>query len=178
MIEYPNPYVLKLRDWIDINKLNWTELTQNPNSIKLLEENIDKIDWFYLSNNPNAIHLIKKYIGLKHLDMGLLSTNSSPGIIELFRENKKLKIHWKLLSLNTSPDAIKLIEKNLWKIDWYYLSKNENAITILEKNLKFVDFKNFSKNPCAVPILFVGIIKTLNIALHNINASTPSLLFF
>ena len=34
MIEYPNPYVLKLRDWIDINKLNWTELTQNQNSPK------------------------------------------------------------------------------------------------------------------------------------------------
>ena len=35
MIEF-NPQVLKLRDWIEIDKLNWTELTQNPCAIKLL----------------------------------------------------------------------------------------------------------------------------------------------
>jgi hypothetical protein len=28
----------KLRDWIDIDKLNWNILCINPNSIKLLEK--------------------------------------------------------------------------------------------------------------------------------------------
>ena len=35
----------KLRDWIDINKLNWQGLTENPNAIDLLEQNKDKINW-------------------------------------------------------------------------------------------------------------------------------------
>ena len=50
----------KLRDWIDINKLNWNYLSYNPNAIELLKENQDKIDWDYLSFNINAIELLKK----------------------------------------------------------------------------------------------------------------------
>jgi len=38
----------KLRDWIDIDKLNWNILSYNLNAIKLLEENPDKINWSYL----------------------------------------------------------------------------------------------------------------------------------
>ena len=29
--------MLKLRDWIDINKIDWDELSKNPNAIKLLK---------------------------------------------------------------------------------------------------------------------------------------------
>ncbi len=29
--------MLKLRDWIDINKLNWIGLSENPNAIELLK---------------------------------------------------------------------------------------------------------------------------------------------
>ena len=35
--------MLKLRDWIDINKLNWNTLSENPNAIELLKENQNKI---------------------------------------------------------------------------------------------------------------------------------------
>jgi hypothetical protein len=52
--------MLKLRDWIDINKINWDCLSLNPNAIKLLKENKDKINWEELSRNPNAIELLKK----------------------------------------------------------------------------------------------------------------------
>jgi hypothetical protein len=27
--------MLKLRDWVDINKLNWSYLSENPNEIEL-----------------------------------------------------------------------------------------------------------------------------------------------
>ena len=50
----------KLRSWIDINKINWSFLSDNPNAIHLLENNYDKINWHWLSQNPNAIHLLKK----------------------------------------------------------------------------------------------------------------------
>ncbi len=47
--------MLKLRDWVDIDKLNWSALTENPNAIELLKENKNKIHWVVLSKNPNAI---------------------------------------------------------------------------------------------------------------------------
>ena len=37
-------YLCKLRDWIPIEKLNWSGLSYNPNAIRLLEQNIYKID--------------------------------------------------------------------------------------------------------------------------------------
>ena len=49
--------MLKLSDWIDINKISWDYLSCNKNAVYLLEENKDKINWCYLSSNPNAIKL-------------------------------------------------------------------------------------------------------------------------
>jgi hypothetical protein len=45
--------MLKLRDWVDINKINWYYLSENPNAIELLKENKNKIDWHFFSKNPN-----------------------------------------------------------------------------------------------------------------------------
>jgi len=33
----------KLRDWIDVNKLYWSYLSENPNAVDLLEKNQDKL---------------------------------------------------------------------------------------------------------------------------------------
>ena len=52
--------MLKLLDWIDINKIDWHYLSFNPNAIELLKENQDKIYWPNLSKNPNAIDLLKE----------------------------------------------------------------------------------------------------------------------
>ena len=49
--------MLKIRDWIDINKLNWDSLSLNSNAVDILEKNQDKINWNYLSYNENAIKL-------------------------------------------------------------------------------------------------------------------------
>ena len=40
--------MLKLLDWIDINKIHWGLLSRNPNAITLLKEKKDKIDWSML----------------------------------------------------------------------------------------------------------------------------------
>jgi hypothetical protein len=37
-------------------------LSQNPNAIDILRENINKIDWHNLSSNPNAISLLRENI--------------------------------------------------------------------------------------------------------------------
>jgi hypothetical protein len=75
--------MLKLRDWVYINKIDWECLSLNPNTIELLKENKNKIYWWGLSSNPNAIKLLK--------------------------ENKD-KINWEYLSLNTN--AIELLKEN------------------------------------------------------------------
>ena len=50
----------KLRNWINLNKIDWDCLSSNPNAIFLLEQNPDKINWIRLSSNPNAIDLLEK----------------------------------------------------------------------------------------------------------------------
>ena len=39
---------MKLRDWIDYDKLNWKILSLNPNAIELLEKNKDNIIVYHL----------------------------------------------------------------------------------------------------------------------------------
>ena len=46
-----------------------------------------------------------------------------------------------------------LLEKNLDKIDWDWLSANPNAIPLLEKNQKKIYWNYLSLNPNAIPLL-------------------------
>ena len=55
-----NPRFLKLRKWIPIDKVDWDELSINPNAIHIIENNLDKVKWPWLSRNPNAMHIIEK----------------------------------------------------------------------------------------------------------------------
>ena len=52
---------MKLRAFINMEKINWTMLSGNPapNAIKLLETNPEKINWYMMSGNPSAIHLLE-----------------------------------------------------------------------------------------------------------------------
>ena len=94
----------------NLDKVNWSYLSSNPNAIHLLEQNLDKVEWHNLSSNPNAIHLLEQ-----NLD----------------------KVNWFRLLQN--PNAIHLLEKNLDLLEknlddnWYYLSINKNAIHLLAK---------------------------------------------
>jgi len=40
-----------------MDKINWTNLSSNPNAIHLLEKNNDKIVWSELSQNPSIFEL-------------------------------------------------------------------------------------------------------------------------
>ena len=77
---------MKLLDWIPLDKINWSNLSRNPNAIHLLEQNIDKIDWYNLSENPNAIHLLEQ--NMDKIDWTWFFTN--PSIFEI--DKKQLKI--------------------------------------------------------------------------------------
>ena len=59
LIYFFNYQMMKLRDWVNIDKLNWENLSLNINAIELLKDNSHKIDWGVLSSNINAIDLLK-----------------------------------------------------------------------------------------------------------------------
>jgi hypothetical protein len=157
----------KLKDWIPPEKLDWENLSLNPNAIEMLKENPDKIEWGYLASNPNAIDLLKA--NLDKIEWGYLSEN--PSAIELLeekinRENEMSKeyletlhhfekINWKLLSGN--PNAIELLKENLDEIYWPLLSKNQHpyAIELLKENQDKINWKWLSQNtnPNAIELL-------------------------
>jgi len=99
------------------NKVNWLYLSNNPNAIKILKENIDKIVWTGLSNNLEAINLLK----------------ANPD-----------KIVWEVLSGN--PEAMSLLEANQDKINWEVLSRNPKAMSLLEANQDKIVWKELSLN--------------------------------
>jgi len=99
--------MLKLKEFIQEDKLNWMWLSLNPNAIHLLEQNPDKIDWIHLSENPNAIHIL---------------------------EQNPDKIHW--ISLSENPNAIHMVEKNLDRISWGCLSSNPSIFELDYNALK------------------------------------------
>ena len=46
-----------------------------------------------------------------------------------------------------------MLEKNIDKIDWYWLSKNPNAISILEENSDKIHWNALFANPNAISII-------------------------
>ena len=80
--------MFKLRDCVQSDKIDWKWLSENPNAIHLLEQNLDKIKWVALSANPNAIHLLEQ--NLDKVQWSLLCGN--PGIFEYdYEEMKKTR---------------------------------------------------------------------------------------
>ena len=129
-----------------IDKIDWTNLSKNINTIPLLEKNLDKVDWHELSGNMNAIPLLEQ--NSDKIDWTFLSCNINA--ISLLEQNLD-KIDWRQLSGNIN--AIPLLEKNLDKIDWRQLSRNINAIPLLEQNLDKIDWFQLSGNINAVSLL-------------------------
>jgi len=82
---------MKLREWINKEKLYKDVLNSNPNSIRYIQE-FDIIDIYMLSGNKNGI--------------------------EILRKNKD-KIDWYLLSYN--PNGIELLHLCTFKMPIFYI---------------------------------------------------------
>ena len=54
---------MKLRDFINLNYLDWWYLSANPSpaAVHLLEQNLDKVLWTNLCENPAAIHILEQH---------------------------------------------------------------------------------------------------------------------
>ena len=106
--------IYKLKEWVNIDRLNWFWLSANQNAIHLLEENIDKIDWNMLSVNPNAIHILEKNID--KINWHELSTN--PEIFTFVYDYEKMKSNMDKIGLShelsmrvLDPDRLERISK-------------------------------------------------------------------
>ena len=102
-----NRPIWKLRDWIDLEKLDKLSLSLNPNAINFLEANQNKINWNNLSFNPNAIKLLNE---------------------------KRDRIDYCNLSAN--PNTMKLLEDNIDNIYWYELSRNPSIFELDYETMK------------------------------------------
>jgi len=160
-----NRPVWKLKDWIDLEKLDWSQLSLNPNAIKLLEENLDKIHWCQLSKNTNGIELLLKNFDKIHLQ-NFAQNDKLPEIFDDLIN----KINWLdyviTLSKNKKSYEIFKKHKDYFKIKnlincfydetitniKYNQSMSMNANELL-KNIDDIDWKGFSANPTAIDFL-------------------------
>jgi hypothetical protein len=132
---------------LNINdKIDWHQISSNPNAIELLMANPEEIDWETLSANPGAIELLKA--NPEEIYWSMLSEN--PNAIELLKANPK-KINWQMLSGN--PNAIELLKANRKKIFWGMLSGNPNAIELLKANRKKIFWGRLSENENAIELI-------------------------
>jgi hypothetical protein len=142
--------------------IDWHKLSENPNAISILEDNINKIDWNKLTLNPNpkVISIVEQYYGSGFVlpDTFWYNLSANPNAIPLL--TRMQKVDWRTLSKNPNPEAISMIDKhlkankkNINDVDWEWLSENPNAISILENYIDHVDWYSLSMNPNAIPIL-------------------------
>lgn len=152
-----------------------SKLSSNINAIEFLERNPKMIDWFYMSKNENAI-LTNQNIDKICRSTVCCNKNAIEIIIKIMNEYPN-ELNFEFLSINTHPDAIQLLEQNLFYkrmpylscntaavhilkiypalIDWVMLSSNTHpdAIQLIEQNLDKICWHTLSSNPSAVHIL-------------------------
>ena len=162
------------------NIVAWDILSGNPNAIDLLRKKIkeerkmtladyeeledsEKIAWSNLCENPEAIALLEK--SPDKIVWFNLSSNKNPKAVKLLKERVEYesslskdtynhltnKINWAYLSNN--QNAIKILEANQGNIDWFALSNNPKAIKILEANQGKIVWEVLSGNPEAIRLL-------------------------
>ena len=143
----------------NLDKIDWSILSKNENAINLLKSNPHNIDWRSFSQNENAINLLME--NPINIDWEYLSLNSNALLLindkineeqllnnEQFQLlNKKNKIDYFYLTLNTNPRIIEILEKYPDKINWEMLSQNPAGINLLEKNKDKINYELLSLNP-------------------------------
>ena len=106
-------------------KINWTLLSANPKTIKILKEeydnnpNSDKLIWSELCSNPKAIEILtkeyEKYPNSDKLVWSALCSNPNPKIIKLLEKEIKVNprnIDINALAGNETTEVIKFLKNN------------------------------------------------------------------
>ncbi len=134
----------------NLDEVCWTNLSRNPAAIHLLRQNMEKIEWYLLVENELAIPIFEENphqlddasdAGASFRTSGARKDDNwdelltNPSIIHLLKDNfdptftgEVREIDWTLLSEN--PSAIHILEKNQDKINWRFLSSNQEIFEL------------------------------------------------
>ena len=157
------------------DNIDWFELTTNSSAIHLLEKNLDKTNRNQLLQNISAMCIMEKnkdkldYWGYfcrrandrqiriieDHLDevdevidlvknVNKIRATSTPVGIPMYIPTSN--VNWKELSTNRY--AVHILEKNVDKIDWFFLSRNSSsrALHLLETHPDQICWKQLCLN--------------------------------
>jgi hypothetical protein len=134
--ENPNPKAVALLEK-NLDKVNWKGLCKNPSmdAMRLLAKHPARIDWDIICENLYFIDLLE-----------MLEKKSGKKITAQMKGFDWCKI-WKhpdVFRLVSQVSDDKIIIKHPYKIDWKGLSENPHptALKLLNKNIDKVDFEN------------------------------------
>lgn len=134
----------KLRNWVELEKLNLEGLATNPNSIDLFATFAERLE---TEKNKNPLHS-STAMQLPIWNWLVVNENSS-----LFFQRFRTYIPWDYIACG--PAATILSNEDYHKINWRYasISSNPHAIALLEVNQDCIDWDHLSSNPAAVHLL-------------------------
>jgi len=111
---------------------------------ELIKNNeLEKIYWLRLSTNPATMHIMNDPKYYPYIDWRGIVYNKNA--LELVKNNLHM-IYKRWAFICGSPYLIDIIEKNMNKVNWCWLSYNYNAIHILEKNIEKINVNNLRLN--------------------------------
>lgn len=122
----PSPFAIEIIKTHFLEKINAEEHDED------LDDSPSNMDnfWYNLSQNPNALHILKENV--EQINWNSLSLNTNPDVYELY-EKHPYRLNWFHIHLNHNPSAIKILEKFPEKINWEQLFENPFAIHLIEK---------------------------------------------
>lgn len=140
------------------NDLIWSEVSDHPRIVSLLDRCLDQVDWTILAKNPNAVHLLEERAEKENGGTSFwMNLSKNPNAIHLL-ERYPDKICW--LTVTTNPNALHLVEQHLANSElrahpraiWQNLASNSNpeALLILKRYMK-EDLHTASSALCANP---------------------------
>lgn len=156
-------YVLRPYFTAHIDKVEWEFLSQNPNAIDMIRDNIDKVETTHLcwNEHPDAIRMVEDRIEDACWDA--LSCNSSATYV-LEQHLDKIKLFW--LCHNNHPNAVRLFNAYVSKHEcfdtinqtmWHTICANPTMISIVNEHLQpdsaNINWFRLSTNPRAILIL-------------------------
>lgn len=154
----PNPISIVLieKNLDKLNKQGWVNLIQNEQAMGIIENNFFIIEnnnyWEYLCSHKQGIDLIIKNKKINYLnDRCWKSILQNYHHYQLILENLgkvylKSNVMWEYICLNSHPEIVTLISKNLSRINnlynadtcWENICLNSGAVNIIKDNFDFL----------------------------------------
>ena len=160
---YLNPHA-NLIEFSRHNEVDPYWLSRHPSNkaVKMMiaKPKLVRLQGLVMNTNPNIGHLLEKVIWRSQnptYHWKWMSHSHNPSILAFIEKHPDEieEMNWSYLSGNECEEAIRILEKNQDKIDWYNLSGNSFAIEMLKKNKDKIVWDCFcnNSNPKAIEMI-------------------------